>query len=450
MDFSQLTCTNFLQTLDAVLPAHWSRSRGSLPPNKVFFTIMHMVGSSLHGYRNVLDHLRRSVGDYFSWDDTPAASSLSEARRKLSKEQCRAVFHATRASCIGLARFPHKVCYRDYRLLAADMTTVALPPYRKVACEFGYPKDRTGGQAGSPQATLTALWDLSTNTPIDWLLERVYSSEQLAAHKLLEHVGEGDLIICDRGYPSRRFFQEVVRKNAAFLVRMRRGRAGTFKEVNAFFEDEAVWDQEILLHETNARIGDPTIRVRLMKHRLPSGDIAVFATNLFGVRKHHRRALCELYCYRWDIETAFKEMKSWHALENLHARYAEGIHQEVCALMTFMLLNAEMEAQARGFHNLDPQQKDNAVSPQAPQEPEYRFNRKQIAESMMYILAAGLDGPEAVEKEIVYCMKQFWRYRQRRRPGRSFERSAKDPNSKYKKSTYNANKKVKKAKSLAE
>jgi len=411
---------------------------------------MHMVGSSLHGYRNVLDHLHRTVGDYFGWDDTPAASSLSEARRKLSKEQCRAVFHATRASCVGLSRFPHKVSYRDYRLLAADMTKVALPPYQKVARAFGYPNDRKGKQAGAPQATLTALWDLSTNTPVDWLLERVYSSEQLAAQKLLEHVGEGDLIIGDRGYPSRSFFRQIASKKAAFLVRMKRGRSGTFKEVNAFFEDDSAWDQEILLHETNARSGEPTIRVRFMKHRLPSGDIAVFATNLFGVRKHHRRALCDLYRYRWDIETAFKEMKCWHALENLHARYAEGVHQEVCALMTFMLLSAEMESQARGFHNLEPQAKDHAASPQAPQEPEFRFNRRQIAESIMYILAAGLKGPEAVQKEVAYCMKQFWRYRQRRRPGRSFDRSAKDPNSKYKKTTYNANKNAKNSESLAE
>jgi hypothetical protein len=37
-------------------------------------------------------------------------------------------------------------------------------------------------------------------------------------------------------------------------------------------------------------------------------------------------------------------MKVWYGLENLAARYAEGIQQEVAALMIFMQLTAELEA----------------------------------------------------------------------------------------------------------
>ena len=39
--------------------------------------------------------------------------------------------------------------------------------------------------------------------------------------------------------------------------------------------------------------------------------------------------LASLYCSRWRIETAFKEMKIWHGLENLRAHSARGIYQEI-------------------------------------------------------------------------------------------------------------------------
>lgn len=169
------------------------------------------------------------------------------------------------------------------------------------------------------------------------------------------------------------------------------------------------------------------------KRRLDDGTVAVFATNLFGSKKYRRRALCDLYCYRWDLETAFAEMKVWHGLENFNARYTDGIHQEVAALMTFMLLSAELEAVAREHYNLEVEGDPEA----APAEPVFRFNRKQIAECVGHLLVAGAQGEEAFEMEFKQCMRDLWLYRQRRKPGRKFERTAKSLNSKWKRSTYN-------------
>lgn len=173
--------------------------------------------------------------------------------------------------------------------------------------------------------------------------------------------------------------------------------------------------------------------VRLMKRRLDNGNVAVFITNLLSSRQHRRRALCDLYCYRWDIETSFKEMKCWHGLENFRARYAEGIHQEVAALMTFMTLTAELEYLARKHHQIE--QKEAPVD--APHEPTIRFNRKRIAEYVGDLLIAAARGKEALEKEFAYSMCMLWRYRQKRKPGRKFDRVAKSSNSKWKRTTYN-------------
>jgi len=446
MDISQSAIVNLFSHLASILPDKWQRKRGSLGPLQVFFTIMCMAVRKGGSYEKVLEDLKRDMGEHLGWDDEPYSSSLSEARRKLSKKLCLQAFNETKSLCKGLQGQP-KVRYKSRRILAMDGTRLALPAYQDVIDEFGCTKDNKGNLSPAPQGSLTAIWDVSTNTPFSWLLEKVYSSERVASYELVKDLGENDLLIADRGYPSRKLLKQLSDQQAGYLIRLPgSAKSGGFLEVREFIANESAWDREIMLHQTSKRTGEPSIRVRLMKYRLDSGEIAVFATNLYGSRTHRRKALCRLYCYRWDIETAFKEMKVWHGLENFKARYAEGIHQEVAGLMLFMLLTGEMEAQARGYHKVQMVEQTE----DGPAEPEYRFNRKIIARTVAYLLVAATKGRDAIQDEFEYSMKRLWRYRQRRKHGRKFERTAKNPNSKFRIAGYNANKKKKKTNSLAE
>ena len=144
-------------------------------------------------------------------------------------------------------------------------------------------------------------------------------------------------------------------------------------------------------------------------------------------------------------------MKVWHGLENFSARYAEGIHQEVSALMIFMQLTAELEAQALDYHDVEAEKQTEENHPVVP---EIRFNRRYLCVCVGYLMTAVAEGPEKFNEMYAYAMSQLWRYRQKRKPGRIFQRIAKSPNSKWKRSTYNTKAKAKKslvkAKKLAE
>lgn len=413
-------------------PQFWQRDCGVLRPAHVLLILMTMATTTNHGYRQVLDYLKRTVGERLGWDVAPCPSSFCDARRKLTPDQCKEAFVAVR-SRVSLMQTIPKVRYGAYRLLAVDMTTLALPPYASVRNAFKSPTDNQRRTAKAPQATLTVLWDIGTNTPYDWRLEPCYSSERFAAYSMVEELGQQDLLIADRGYPSRRMFLAVSQRKAAYLIRMPLGMRGGFREARIFALNEAQWDQQVLLHENRKRTGTPTLRVRLIKHRLPTGEIAVFATNLLDAAAHPPASLCALYCHRWNLETAFREMKVWHGLENFNARFGDGIHQEVSALMMFMLLTAELEHQARVHHA--------TAMRSAPEggveEPEIRFNRRQIAECVGHLMVASAGGNAAVAAEYATCMAALWRFRQKRRPGRSFERIAKSPNAKWKRTTYN-------------
>lgn len=445
MSSKQLPLIDLFNEFTRHLPILWKRERGCFRPAHVLYAIMTMSVSGTQGYRQVLNHLNRTVGDRLGWTSLPFPSSLSEARRKLSSNTCREAFVHVRSQ-LTLMTAGSRVCYGAYRILAIDMTTLALPVCPAVEEAFKSPVDNKKRKAKAPKATLTALWDVSTNTPLDWKLEQCYASERFAAYDLIQQLSTGDLIIADRGHSSRRMFLDIQRRGAAYLIRMPLGKAGGFREVRAFAHDANAWDSTILIHEDRKRTGPPTLSVRLVKKMLPSGQIAVFATNLFSISDHPADAICDLYGHRWDIETAFREMKVWHGLENFHARFADGIHQEVTALMIFMLLTAELEHQAKVHHQVAIRAADVAisdnrmVSKNGIESSTIRFNRRLLAECVGYLLIAVAQGPVAYDKEYANCMNELWKFRQKKRPGRSFPRIAKSPNSKWKRTTYNTKK----------
>lgn len=413
-----------------LLPPCWQRNRGNLRPAHVLYTIMVMTVTGTHGYRRVLDYLKRTVGEQLGWLKTPFPSSFSEARVKLTPNQCREAFHQVRLKS-SLIKSTKPRSFAGHRLVAVDMTTIALPVSDAIFKEFQGPIDSKGKPSPAPQATLTTLWDVSSNTPLDWRLEKCYASERFAAYDMIQGLEPNDLLLADRGYPSRRMFLEIDNRSAKFLIRVPLGARGGFREIREFSLDQTRIDDEILLHEDRRRSGEPTLRIRVVKMSLTNGDVAVFATNLFDKEKYPYDFICGTYTHRWNLEVAFREMKVWHGLEQFHAKTPDGIHQEVAALMIFMVLTAEMEHQAKIVHAKE------ILVDEAEKGSDIRFNRKIIAESVMYIMIASAKGPAAIQEEYDRCMQEIWKFRQKIRPGRSFPRVAKSPNSKWKRTTFN-------------
>jgi hypothetical protein len=394
---------------------------------------MVMTVGRTHGYRRVLDYLKRTVGEQLGWLTTPFPSSLSEARTKLTPAQCHEAFCQIRLRSSFIQSANHRL-FAGFRLVAVDMTTIALPVSNAIFAEFHGPIDCRGKPSPAPQATLTTLWDISSNTPLDWRLEKCYASERFAAYDLVQGLGSNDLLLADRGYPSRKMFLDIMDRNAKFLIRVPLGTRGGFREIRDFGLDDARTDEEIMLHEDRKRSGEPTLKVRVVKMLLANGEVAVFATNLFGKQDYPGDLICSAYTYRWDLETAFREMKVWHGLEEFHAKTPEGIHQEVAALMIFMVLTAEMEHQAKELHSRE------ILKEATEKGAEIRFNRKVIAESVVYLMIASARGPTAIQEEYDRCMQEIWKFRQKVRPGRSFPRVAKSPNAKWKRTTFNTKK----------
>lgn len=85
-----------------------------------------------------------------------------------------------------------------------------------------------------PQAGLVVLWDVGANQPVAWKLGSYRMAEREAATELLGHLGKGDLLLADRGYPGVEFFHAVRARGTDFIIRMNTTSVTKTKEFSDF------------------------------------------------------------------------------------------------------------------------------------------------------------------------------------------------------------------------
>jgi len=379
------------------------------------------------GYESTLNEMKVRLGTELGWirkRDVPSPSALSQARVKLDAAMCASIVSEIYAMCTS-ARTGASLGYGGFRLLAVDGTKLALPAYQAMQDHFGSPSQGIGRELAGPQASLTVLWDVGANQPVNWRLGAYRVSERVHADDLIGGVGLGDLVLGDRGFPSRRWLTRLWRQRAQVLVRVRTTGMGIMHEIADFLASRET-DRVTTMHgwdeQAEAASSQISMPIRLLRMVLPDGSSAVYLTTLIDAGRHPSSALFELYAQRWRIETAFREMKIWHGLERFHSRRVDGIAQEVAAIMIFQLLASELEAKAREVHQrpliTTPHDETAAL---VVQRDSIRFNRRIVADCVCNLILTAASGKNLTEA-YDYAMFRIWRYRQTIKPGRSFNR----------------------------
>jgi len=380
------------------------------------------------GYERTIDEMKARLGVELGWTTpatTPSGQALSQARRKLSSERCRAVVTQVYALCT-MARSQAATGYGGFRILALDGTKVTLPAYRSLRDHFGCPVQSPLG----PQASFTVLWDVGANQPVDWRVGAYRVCERIHGHEFVSTLGAGDLLLADRNFPSRRMLIALHGRRADWLMRVRSVGSGTLAEVSAFV-DSGLNEQQVTLvqrdHHGKPLSAAVKLSVRLLRKELADGSAAVFITSLLDPLRHPAATLIDLYAERWKVETAFRELKIWHGLERFHARYPDGISQEIAALMLFQLLASELEARARIHHgttidSIEPPDQTPQVRTRT-----LRFNRRIVTDCAVNMLYAAAHSDLQLRETFDYSLYRIWRYRQNVKPGRSFARERKSP-----------------------
>jgi hypothetical protein len=266
----------------------------------------------------------------------PTAGALAQARRRVGTAPLRWLFDLLR----GPAAVPrgHGVWWRGLLVCAVDGTILTVPDSPANRARFTKGGGHHGG-TGYPQARLLALVACGTRTLIDAVFGPATAGETTCAPGLLRSLRAGMIMLADRNFAAGHLAAKIAATQAEFLIRVRTGAGAPKLPALARYRDGSYL----------SRFGGVPVRVT---------DAAITITTTAGRRTgtyrlittlcdHHRYPASSLVCLyheRWEIETAYLEIKSTILGGRvLRARTPAGIDQEIYALLiTYQLLRTAM------------------------------------------------------------------------------------------------------------
>lgn len=263
----------------------------------------------------------------------PSASALAQARRRIGSKPLRWLFDLLKGPTAD-ARAPG-TRWRGLLVVALDGTTMTVPDTPAVLNRFTKQAGNHGG-TGYPQVRLLALVACGTRTLIDAVSGPTTSGETTYAPRLLPSLRPGMILLADRNFAAQKLVAGIAATGADVLVRLKNGRR---MPVLARCPDGSYLS---MLGPVAVRVVDCEITVSTAAGR--HTGLYRLATTLLD---HHRcpaAELATLYHQRWEIETAYLELKSTILGGRvLRARTPEGIDQEIHALLVvYQLLRTAM------------------------------------------------------------------------------------------------------------
>lgn len=252
----------------------------------------------------------------------PTASALAAARRRIGVAPMRALLDLIRGPATGLATTGvywrgRLVCAIDGTILCCADTPANLAVYHRGG---GYQ-----GGTGYPMVRVLALVACGTRTIIDVVFGTDRIGEISYAHDLLGGLRRGMVVLADRNFAVTAWITAVADTGADVLVRVKANRR---LPVCRQLPDGSHLTR---LGRLEVRVITATITIttsagrRTETYRLITTvlDPACPAVEIVG-----------LYHQRWEIETAFGELKSTTLSGRvLRARTPTGVDQEVYALL---------------------------------------------------------------------------------------------------------------------
>lgn len=306
------------EMVDAVLDQCRARERRlRVIPSRVVVYLLLAAGLFANvGWTGVWAKLCGGLGSACA----PAASALWEARTRLGPGPMAALFALLAGPTVGTAR------WQGLTVCAIDGTLLDLPASadnRSVHRSSGATK---WAGAGYPQIRLVALVATGSRALLAAAFGPVRRGETKYAAKLLTAMGPGQVILADRLFDAAWLLAAVRGTGAHMLFRMNTNT----KPVPVAKLRDGTWlvrRGDLILRSIEAEItiataaGTQTGHYRLL-------------TSMVNPRRYPAGQIVALYHQRWEIETAYCELKSTLLRRRvLRGKHPHALDQEIWALL---------------------------------------------------------------------------------------------------------------------
>jgi hypothetical protein len=295
------------------------------------------------GYRQVWHKLTAGLGTLAV--AKPSDNALWQARARLGAAPLRWLFDLLRGP--ATATTAGSVRWHGLLVCAIDGTTMAIPDSPRNLAAYGKQPGSHGG-SGYPLLRLVALVACGTRTVIDAVFGPTSCGELDYARRLRRSLHAGMIVLLDRNFGAAALIGQLAATEADLLVRLKANRK---LPVLGRYRDGSYLSQ---IGAVRVRVAECQITIATTAGR-HTGAYRL-ATTLLDHRQHPAAALVTLYHQRWEIETAYLELKS-SVLGGrvLRARSPAGIAQEVYALLTcYQILRIAITDAIEAAGGIDP------------------------------------------------------------------------------------------------
>ncbi len=269
---------------------------------------------------------------------------ITQARTRLGKEVLKDLFERL---ALPLAVQGTAGWYRDWRTVAFDGSTLAIPDSEENARKFGYAGDAS--RASYPLLRFECLIETGTHAPLAASLGPYAKSEKALAQEILGALKADMLLLADRAYLSADFWQECRATGADLLWRA----TSSWPLVPIKNLKDGSY-----LAELGGKSGPKEpITVRVIEYEIEGESrTSRLVTSILDPVAAPAKELLEIYCQRWEIETAFDEMKTHLRGRGalLRSRTTELVEQEFWGLMIAHRTLRALMYEASLLHNKDP------------------------------------------------------------------------------------------------
>lgn len=303
----------------------------------------------------VIGLLRKSMAielfDFFERLNLPSVTkSALVQRRQLIKPAFFRDFFRFSVQQFYLS-FRNYKTWRGLRVFAIDGTGQRLPNETWIGEAFGFhlnQHDRV------PSTRILVTFDLLNKIiyRVDFHTQK--SGEITHAYPNVARLPKEAIYVYDRGFDGYGLPFLHLRHGSWFVIRVKQSLS---PEVSSFVQSN---DMErvitvVLKDRAYRSLRDlglkprwkANITVRLVKVILDTGEAEVLMTNLMNRKRFHFKRIGQLYGWRWGVETAFSNLKSFLQLALVSAYTQPGVEQDLWASFWYYNLNSAFEFAAQ-------------------------------------------------------------------------------------------------------
>jgi hypothetical protein len=314
-----------------------------LPSRVVVYLVLAACLFPEIGYSGVWRKLTAALSGIAHPD--PSAGGLAAARHRVGVAPLRWLFDLLRGPAATSRRLGNR--WRGLLVCAIDGTTLTVPDNPRMLARFTKHRGNHGG-TGYPQIRVVALLACGTRTVIDAVFGPTTTGETTYTPRLLRSLHPGMILLGDRNFGAQDLLAQIAATKAHLLVRLKNGRK---TPVLARYRDGSYLS---VLGRLRVRIIECEITITTTTGRRTG--VYRLATTLLDHHQYPATELIRLYHDRWEIETAYLELKSSILGGRvLRARTPVGIEQEVYALLVvYHLLRTAMADATNTRPDTDP------------------------------------------------------------------------------------------------